>query len=393
MVGFRTRDRFYGFGPGWSERKIGANPVVHTDFLQASFPATRLFSRCSDFVGQRTADHALTIDHYDNRGFNPLNGRLEQGGGSYIEFRNCLPTAAAGTIPSHIASSIPSVGARALTLRARTNPSREEVSIPNFIHELKDLPGMYRDILHFKTKLTRPKNVDNAKSVANYHLSIQMGWLPMISDIRKMLHFQAAADRRILELQRLYSSRGLKRRLKLYDDHKVESTTIVADSSLGTFITVRKDIVTRTRSWGTIRWVPTSVPRDIGHQALGRTARKLVFGTNHIGFDAVQAWNALPWTWLIDWFANFDDFLEAHRNDIPAAPDRPANIMTLTETYELWTRTDTLTQVIKGGDGMRQLITKQRDLSTGSLSVTLPFLNGRQWSILGALALQRLQKR
>jgi hypothetical protein len=66
--------------------------------------------------------------------------------------------------------------------------------------------------------------------------------------------------------------------------------------------------------------------------------------------------------------------------------------MTLTETYETWVRTDLLTKEIVGSDGVRILRTKERAQSSGSLSVTLPFLNGRQWSILGALALQRLPR-
>jgi len=384
----RSRSRFIQFGPGSFDRKIGTNPVVHTDQAQDTLVDAKWSGKCDDTVGLPNVDHPLTITERDDRGYRPLDGFEDQGGGSYFHYTNYLPSGFG--LVTHLSTSVPSVGARALTLRARSNPSREEVSIPNFIHELKDLPGMYRDILKFKTRLKKLKDIRGSKEIANYHLSIQMGWLPMIKDIRKMLHFQAAADRRILELQRLYSSRGLKRRLNLYDETKASDSTVVVDSSAGTFITVRKSRLTRVRSWGTIRWVPTSVPRDIGHQALGRTARKLVFGTNHIGFDAVQAWNALPWTWLIDWFANFDDFLEAHRNDVPAEPAGPSNIMTLTETYETWERTDSHSTII-GSDGRRILRTKARAQSSGSLSVTLPLLNGRQWSILSALALQRLR--
>jgi hypothetical protein len=252
---------------------------------------------------------------------------------------------------------------------------------------------MYKDIMHIKSHLATFKRLPKgSKTLANYHLSVQMGWLPLISDIRKMLQFQALADKRIEELNRLYSSRGLKRRLQLWSDVQSAQSDIVADSSLGLLINVRKYTVTRRRSWGTIRWIPTSVPKDLKRQDLGRLARKLVFGLDHNGFDAYQAWNAIPWTWLVDWFANFDDFLEAHRNDVPAAPVGPSNIMTLTETYETWVRTDLLTKEIVGSDGVRILRTKERAQSSGSLSVTLPFLNGRQWSILGALALQRLPR-
>nr|QDH89062.1 MAG: hypothetical protein H2RhizoLitter491798_000001 [Leviviridae sp.] len=386
----RSRERYTQFGPGFSERKITTNPVVRTDKPQNQVGDAKWFGRCVDTIGSPGVDHPLTITERDNQGFLPLTGHIDQGNGSYITYSNYLPSGFTSAV-SHQTTSIPSVGTRATTLRARTNPSREEVSIPNFIHELKDLPGMYKDIVHFKTKLLRPANVNNAKSIGNYHLSIQMGWLPMIRDIQKILHFQAAADRRILELQRLYSSRGLKRRLNLYDSSVVTDSKVIVDSSLGQFIQVRQSRITRQRSWGTIRWIPTAVPKDIGHQALGRLARKLVFGVDHLGVDSVQAWNALPWTWMIDWFTNFNEFLQAHRNDVPAEPTGPCNIMTLTETYEVWQRIDPLTQAIKGAEGRRVLRTKERAQSSGTLSVTLPLLKARQWSILSALALQRLR--
>lgn len=387
----RTRERFIPRGQGFSTRFIAPNTTLTNNPLQTETVCHPWWSRCVDVSGLPHQDHPLTITERDQRALTPLTGHEDQSGGSYIEYANYV-SSGQRVVPSHLSISIPSIGTRATTLMARSNPNREEVSIPNFIHELKDLPGMYRDILKFKTRLKSLKDIRNSKEIANYHLSAQMGWLPMISDIRKMLHFQALADKRVLELQRLYSSSGLKRRLNLFDSSTSSTANIVADSSLGSFINVHIDIVTRKRSWGTIRWIPTSVPKDIGHQALGRTARKLVFGTNHIGFDAVQAWNALPWTWLIDWFTNFNEWLQAHRNDVPVQPTGPCNIMTLTETYEVWRRTDGHV-TIKGNEGMRVLRTKERAQSSGSLSVSVPLLNGRQWSILSALALQRLKVR
>lgn len=389
----RSRTLITPWGPGFTERKIGSNPVVHTDQPQTSISELAFWKRCDDTSGLPLVDHPLTITERDNRGLPPLKGMIDQGGGSYIKYENAN-SSWQGVLVTHLSTSIPSVGARATTLMARTNPSREEVSVPNFIHELKDLPGMYKDILEFKTRLKTLKSLKaGGKSLANYNLSVQMGWLPMIRDIRKLVGFQALADKRVLELNRLYSSRGLKRRMtNLYsqDLHVTDNFQII-DTSLGSTLSCKIDKLTRQKSWGTLRWVPTAVPKDIGHQALGKKARQLVFGLDHLGVDAVQAWNALPFTWLADWFGNFGEWLQAHRNDVPARLEGPCNIMTLTETYEVWTRLDSLRFDIKGASGVRILRTKQRAQSSGSLSVTLPLLNGRQWSILSSLALQRLR--
>lgn len=224
--------------------------------------------------------------------------------------------------------------------------------------------------------------------VASQYLGYEFGWKPLISDLSQLLQFQAQVDRRILELNRLYSSKGLKRRLNLYDDVATAEETRTVESASGVVFPRKIFSLTRRRMWGTTRWVPTVVPRDIGHQSLGRTARRLVHGLHHNGIDAVQAWNALPFSWLADWFGNFGDWLAAHRNIVPAAPS-PCNIMTLTETYVVYERTDSYKDIFVGGHGRRVLRTKERAQSSGSLSVHLPLASARQLGILSALNLQR----
>lgn len=388
----RSRSRIVEqFGPGTWARKIGTNPVVTGVYPQEGVAHAKYWERTDDVIGQPGVDHPLTITQRDNRGFVPLDGFHDQGGGSYVELRNYLPDLWVNI--AHLSTSVPSVGARALALRARTNPSREDVSVPNFIHELRDLPGMIKDIGKIKTHLKSYGSIKGGlKTTANANLAIQMGWLPLVSDIRKMLQFQSLVDKRIVELNKLYSSRGLKRRLRLYSE--VQSSTsrnVAIDSSTGTFFRVNNFVVTRVESWGTIRWRPTVVPRDLRRQDLGQKARRLVLGLDHNGFDAYQIWNAIPWTWLADWFTNVDDYLLAHRNDVPAVPTGPCNIMTRTETYVTWQRSDSI-KAIKGGEGLRILRTKQRAQSSGSLSVSLPFISGRQFSILQSLAVQRLKR-
>nr|UJQ85842.1 MAG: putative maturation protein [Leviviridae sp.] len=384
----RERNRYLWHGPGYSARKITTNPVIETFDPQDTSLDAKWWGKCVDTYGEPNVDHPLTITERDDRGWLPLTGYVDQGAGSYIEYRNYIPSG--HDLLAHMSVSIPSIGARATTLRARTNPSREEVSIPNFIYELKDLPGMIRNLRNLGPLLRNMKHRNSAalSGIASQHLGFEFGWKPLLSDIANLLQFNAQVDRRIQELNRLYSRGGLKRRLNLFDGSASDVSNVVADSSLGTFIRVRKSRVTRVRSWGTIRWLPTAVPKDIGRQDLGRVARKLVHGIQHRGVDAVQAWNALPFSWLADWFGNFGEYLEAHRNVIPAAPSGPCNIMTLSETYVLWERTDLITQ-IEGATGMRVLRTKSRAQSSGTLSVHLPFATARQLGILSALNLQR----
>lgn len=389
----RTRERIISsFGAGQKARKILTDPTLTTFSLQDAVSESRHWQRTIDVTGLPKVDHPLTITERDNRGFLPLTGHLDQGGGSFVDYQNWLPSGFTNVL--HESVSIPSVGVRATTLRARTNPSREEVSIPNFLYEMKDLPKMIRNLKDLAPLIRNLRHRNDAalSAIASQYLGYEFGWKPLISDISQLLQFQTQVDRRILELNRLYSGTGLKRRLHLLTESTSTTQSIVAESSLGVFIRAKKHKVTRVNSWGTIRWRPTAVPRDIGHQALGRQARRLVHGIDHYGVDASQAWNALPFSWLADWFGNFGEWLAAHRNDVPAAPTGPCNIMTQTDTYEFWERTDLLTESIKGASGMRILRTKERAQSTGTLAASLPLATARQFSILAALNLQRKKR-
>lgn len=387
----RIRERVIPVGPGYAARKIGTNPVLESFPPQNTFPQVYWWGRCEDVIGSPGADHPLTITIRDNRecAFT-LNGHLDQGGGSYVEYKNYVPTNLDTNI-QHLGISIPSVGVRATQLRARTNPSREEVSIPNFLYELKDLPGMIRNLKNLTPLLRnlRYRNSAALSGVASQYLGYEFGWKPLVSDISNLLQFHAQVDRRIQELNRLYSRKGLKRRLNLFDSSVAfQDNDVILETGAGIYIRAKTSTVTRKRSWGTIRWMPTAVPADIGRQDLGRIARRLVFGLQHRGVDAVQAWNALPFSWLADWFGNFGDWLAAHRNVVPAAPS-PCNIMTLTETYVVYERTDPYKDIFVGGYGRRVLRTKERAQSSGSLSVHLPLASARQLGILSALNLQR----
>jgi hypothetical protein len=250
---------------------------------------------------------------------------------------------------------------------------------------------MFKEIVEFKTGLKKPKGLKpSSKSAANHYLSLQMGWIPLVSDLRKMMELQKHTHRRVGELRRLYSNQGLKRRLNnLASDHKVETSYRFLDSGNGINDLVQLDMVTDVERWATVRWVPSSIPDSNYSVPLEQRARNLVLGIDKVHFGE-QQWNAIPWTWMIDWFANVGEYLTAHNNTVPCDHTK-VNVMTRTTTYEVWRRSDGFKETIPGAEGVRSLVTKERELSDGTLSAHLPFLNWRQLSVLGALAIQRLR--
>lgn len=345
---------------------------------------------CTDSIG-RTTDHALLIERTDRTGAKLLNGSRTIGTGPFIirSYSNWMADSMVAEI-SHLTTSMPSVGASATKLIARTNPGRTSVSIPNFLYELKDLPGMLKEV----GDLRLGKLPSSAREFANWHLSLQMGWRPFFSDIRRMLAFRGTVDKRISELKRLYSKGGLKRRLILENVNADESSNSFQglDSGTGDSLLCKIDTSTHSRRWGTIRWVPTSLPIVPENSPdYERYVRNIVLGLNtSLGNIDLVAWNAIPWSWLIDWYANVGDFIAANANAVPATHSTPC-IMTQTTTVRRYTRTDSFKTSYSGGDGVVGKVSKQRDLADATLTASLPFLTGRNLSILAALTVQRFR--
>ncbi|UJQ85507.1 MAG: putative maturation protein [Alehxovirus faecicola] len=371
---------------GFSIRVSGGVPIQGGPTFTSGARA-KTWKRCVDETGKGT-DHPLLIELDDRSGLRPLNGEFGVVGSSdfrqYVEYYGGLWV---NLVDTHLAISLPSLQNSATTLLARTNPSRADVGLLNFIYELKDLPGMLRDIGDFK--LNKKRVIRSPRDLANHNLSLQMGWIPLISDITKLLHFTSSVDKRVDELKRLYSNEGLKRRITLANESTsgVISTTI--ESNLSHLINVNRHKITHVKRWGTVRWLPTVLPAiPVESEQMRRFAMSLVLGSR---IDAEFLWNAIPWTWLVDWATNTGEYIRAHSNHVPCVATK-VNIMTQTTTTTVWKRTDSRTYY-KGGDGITLLSTKERAQPVANLSGTLPFLNARRLSILGSLALQRLGRR
>lgn len=369
----RTRQKLLIYpSQGLFERYVSG--VLQTSSVGHDYET--LNETCDDSTG-RDSDHPMTIVK-KYRFIEPLNGI--QGNpplGTGRRYTNVVPAYAANTSLDHLPiSGMPSESASATTLLARTNPGRASVSIPVFVGELRDLPHMLKVVGD-----TLPKKA------AHLNLSWQFGWKPLISDLRKMLDFQATVDKRARELSRLYSKGGLKRRMNLGTWGVASTTTEFVDTAMDASLTYFVHKYTSAKRWGTVRWLPTDRPATIDAVQLKKLARKAVFG---LSIQGVDAWNLIPWTWLIDWFSNCGEYLEAHNNRIPCT-HQGVNIMTSKSTTVHMLRRDGLTTV-KGGTSLQQIVTKSRSLPAAGLTATLPNLSARQLSILGSIAILRKRR-
>ena len=106
------------------------------------------------------------------------------------------------------------------------------------------------------------------------------------------------------------------------------------------------------------------------------------------GISPKQVWDAIPWTWLVGWFTNVDEYLLAHDNRIPLTHSTPC---IMTKRFSRWDslRIPGNAPLVKGGDGAFIRQTKERVVNGGTVTATMGFLSRRQLSILAALHIQR----
>jgi len=213
-----------------------------------------------------------------------------------------------------------------------------------------------------------------------------------------MIQFRDSVKNKVRELDILFNQNGGLHRsvgkgnptkgiAPTWSETNSSNGTVFIDSALGKLITCRRDTITSTQIWGSVRWTnPYPQHSRLSYQELERQARDIIFG---LTVTPKEIWDAVPWTWLIDWFANFGDYLDSTNNLLSLAPSVPC-VMTHQRTEESWTRSDT-EKWCTGGTGTRIFETKQRVLSGATLSATLPIFSAGQLTTLSSLAIQRIR--
>ncbi len=376
----RVRDR-ETYATGGTAKRLLAGNLLDLSNDDPLYKALLHKDYCEDVVGRFGLDNPLKIDHFSNL-VSPLNGRLDTSPTAWRAYGSWqIP---GQPVRGHVSvPNLPTIGASATELLAKTNPGRAEVSLPVFIAEMRDLPHAVKSIKHIGDQLLK-KKVPKTRDVAGQLLSWEFGWRPLLSDLRKITQFGDHVAKRTKEVERLYSKGGLKRRLTLFEGSATETKNLTPESRLGTLVTVQEERTTSVIRWGTTRWKPTSLPPK-GPHGYERQAIQAVFG---LSLQAEDVWNIVPWTWLVDWTTNVGDYLAAHANRIPCKPTLP-NIMTRRTTNIGWKRTNS--NWIRGGEGVASFDTLERAQSFGTVEAYLPFLSSRQLSILGSLAITRFR--
>jgi hypothetical protein len=148
---------------------------------------------------------------------------------------------------------------------------------------------------------------------------------------------------------------------------------------------------TQVTSWASVRWTYKTGALPRSDSELITKARLLAYGLDSSQVTQ-NVWQAIPWTWLINWFTGFGDFLAASNNSVAIVNQNLGCVMTHTvgaADIKRNSTTGNVTVTQQGGN----VDWKQRGVASISVfNASVPFLSEGQLGILGALVAQRGDK-
>lgn len=219
------------------------------------------------------------------------------------EIIGMCPTTAPVSLSHASITGLPTRDQYALMLLERTNPFRSEYSVPTNIAEMVDC-----------FKLLSKIGTAVVSAISSIHLRYEFGYEQLKRDLKTLDEILKHVHDRILEFRRLWMKGGLKRRVKL-DSGAVEGTKSVGVSVSQLSTCFRYGDITNHTAWavyGSVRWFPTLklVPAPTAIAEFRRAARVVLdLEPASIGWDT--QWNAIPFSWLIDYFTDVGLILSA----------------------------------------------------------------------------------
>lgn len=192
-------------------------------------------------------------------------------------------------------------GAEAYNKLKPTKPTFEAL---NFLAELRELPRMLQQRFYF----------NNLHELGDYTLALQFGWLSLLRDTRNLVNLQRNTEKRLRWLLE-HNGKPVRRKKTIYE----AMSTPVVTKGVGYYLTPSLETYYfngpqtgdgiewfSDKIWASARfryWLPGG-PRDI------RWTQKMMRRLHGLRPTPSVVYNAMPWTWLIDYFANVGDVIE-----------------------------------------------------------------------------------
>lgn len=313
-------------------------------------------------------------------GFSFEDKKVVYEAGSFIDYRT---TTAVDYLPLNTFHIGKYPGARAVNWEyyktgflADLSPNKPAVDLPLFFFELREFPKMLRDLGNVL------KNGTKARDTPGHWLAYQFGWAPLISDLHSLLTFGVEYENRMTYLNNLKQKHSIRRNLggDEWEDY------VATEGPAGFH---HKLYVEGTRKvWGTASVALKD--EHVGNLQRFLDLERLV----GLRLRAKTLWDAIPWSWLIDYFLNIGDALEA-RGGLLDLKVHSICIMCRDHEFLRAEPSGAIGQYPVSFDQFSTFRTskRRRVFSAPTPSITsVPRLSGKQVAILGALSLARYLK-
>lgn len=328
----------------------------------------------------------VSIQH----GFNDGLRRFGLGGTIYPTFYGigAMPPGLSN-LPLSGMSAAASYGAEAWN---RFKPGKPQFQLSVALAELRDMPGMLQ------------KRAYAHRNLGKHYLSAQFGWLPFVSDLRKLFQTQKLLERTFKNIQNM-NGKWVKR-----------SGTVKSDTWAGyagkwsyagyipcfdpipwadvcdlSKLRCEGQMTESERVWfsGRFRYYIPDLDVKLKDTKWKANVARRIMG---LTITPADAWEAVPWSWLIDYFSNAGQILSnlssGYIDDVVA---KYAYVMRsrITEISQT-----SYGQLSHGGHPFQGTVsckweTKARATANPFGFTTSADLSGRQLAILAALGLSR----
>lgn len=206
-------------------------------------------------------------------------------------------------------------------MAARLNPSKPYVDLGVSAAELVGAPvsifkhlGRSLAAQSRRSPLSRPGLPTKFEDPGGTYLRLQFGIMPIIRDVQKLIELTNEVEKKLDKIRRLKEHGFLRASSKKFPEtHTQRRSESFRDAAGGLW-----DITTVkvTKRWCTLYYTADSTILPEDDKESRKMATAITFGAT---LDGTTLWNAMPWSWLLDWFTNLGDLIEAKRNTIGAS--------------------------------------------------------------------------
>nr|UOL48986.1 MAG: putative maturation protein [Leviviridae sp.] len=341
---------------------------------------------CGDTVGYRNVPNPLTIEKGNGVAwrFTGITGAW-----NLTNFYTVIYPSL-GYAPNPDLPSDSDLVTRALAV---SNPNQPIADVGQIAQDVWDFPKLAKDVMHYFSRSVSSGAGSIARHAGSDYLGVQFGLAPLVGDLNTALDFVDSVEKR-------------KQVIAALQDHGISRTTqsgtyLGAQSGrwqqygfslYGNAPLVSMAAQQQRKVWMSTRFKlnPTSPYLKANKPSPLDIARACLALDPH---NASTIWQLMPWTWLIDWFANTRDVFNAGRNTLDTSATECC-VMTTSGIALVDFHVDDMQGCVGSFElndkwGFWRKSRNPYPDPSPSLSVHLPFLDGGQLSILAALAQSR----